>query len=95
MSAVKIKQVRSLNGANPKQKATLKALGLGGIGKAVERKDSCTRPRAIASITLLTPCERELRKRAMVPATPAATTGTIRRIHRGSFAIDSTTFSAP
>ncbi len=40
MSAVKIKQVRSLNGANPNQKATLKALGLGGIGKAVERKDS-------------------------------------------------------
>ena len=40
MSAVKIKQVRSLNGANPNQKATLKALGLGGIGKVVERKDS-------------------------------------------------------
>ncbi len=40
MSAVKIKQVRSLNGANPNQKATLKALGLGGIGKSVERKDS-------------------------------------------------------
>ncbi len=40
MSAVKIKQVRSLNGANPNQKATLKALGLGGIGKTVERKDS-------------------------------------------------------
>ena len=40
MTAVKIKQVRSLNGANPNQKATLKALGLGGIGKAVERKDS-------------------------------------------------------
>jgi large subunit ribosomal protein L30 len=40
MSAVKIKQVRSLNGANPNQEATLKALGLGGIGKAVERKDS-------------------------------------------------------
>jgi large subunit ribosomal protein L30 len=40
VSAVKIKQIRSLNGANPNQKATLKALGLGGIGKAVERKDS-------------------------------------------------------
>jgi large subunit ribosomal protein L30 len=40
VSAVKIKQVRSLNGANPNQKATLKALGLGGIGKSVERKDS-------------------------------------------------------
>jgi large subunit ribosomal protein L30 len=40
VSAVRIKQVRSLNGANPNQKATLKALGLGGIGKSVERKDS-------------------------------------------------------
>jgi large subunit ribosomal protein L30 len=37
---VKIKQVRSANGSNPSQKATLKALGLGTIGKAVERKDS-------------------------------------------------------
>ena len=40
MSAVKIKQIRSPNGANPSQKATLKALGLGRIGNAVERKDS-------------------------------------------------------
>jgi len=35
-----IKQVRSVNGSNPKQKATLRALGLGRIGKSVERKDS-------------------------------------------------------
>ncbi len=40
MSAVKIKQVRSANGCNPAQKATLSALGLGRIGKAVERKDT-------------------------------------------------------
>jgi large subunit ribosomal protein L30 len=40
MSAVKIQQVRSANGTNPSQKATLKALGLGRIGKAVERKDT-------------------------------------------------------
>ena len=40
MSAVTIKQVRSANGTNPSQKATLKALGLGRIGKAVELKDS-------------------------------------------------------
>jgi large subunit ribosomal protein L30 len=40
VSAVKIKQVRSANGCNPAQKATLSALGLGRIGKAVERKDS-------------------------------------------------------
>ena len=40
MSAVKVRQVRSVNGANPNQKATLKALGLGRIGKSVEREDS-------------------------------------------------------
>ncbi len=40
MTAVKIKQVRSANGTNPAQKATLAALGLGRIGKAVERKDT-------------------------------------------------------
>ena len=40
MSAVKISQVRSANGTDPKQKATLKALGLGRIGKSVEREDS-------------------------------------------------------
>ena len=38
--AVEFQQVRSANGTNPSQKATLKALGLGGIGKSVERKDS-------------------------------------------------------
>ena len=40
MSGVKIRQVRSANGTNPNQKATLQALGLGRIGNAVERKDS-------------------------------------------------------
>jgi len=38
--SVKVRQVRSSNGANPAQKATLSALGLGRIGQAVERKDS-------------------------------------------------------
>ncbi len=40
MSAVKIEQVRSAVGTNPSQRATLQALGLGRIGKSVERKDS-------------------------------------------------------
>jgi large subunit ribosomal protein L30 len=40
VSAVKVKQVRSANGGNPSQKATLYALGLGKIGNSVERKDS-------------------------------------------------------
>jgi len=40
VSTVKISQVRSANGANPNQKATLKALKLGRIGKTAEIKDS-------------------------------------------------------
>jgi large subunit ribosomal protein L30 len=40
VSAVRIKQVRSANGSNPSQKATLAALGLGRINRSVERKDS-------------------------------------------------------
>jgi large subunit ribosomal protein L30 len=40
VSSVKISQVRSANGTNPNQKATLKALKLGRIGQSVELKDS-------------------------------------------------------
>ena len=40
MSKVKISQVKSAAGTNPNQKATLKALRLGRIGKSVELKDS-------------------------------------------------------
>jgi large subunit ribosomal protein L30 len=40
VSKMKISQVRSANGTNPNQKATLKALKLGRIGKSVELKDS-------------------------------------------------------
>jgi large subunit ribosomal protein L30 len=40
VSKVTIKQTRSSVGTDPKQRGTLKALGLGRIGKAVERKDS-------------------------------------------------------
>ncbi|MFL5898764.1 MAG: 50S ribosomal protein L30 [Solirubrobacterales bacterium] len=40
MSTVKVSQVRSANGTNPKQKATLKALKLGRIGRSAELKDS-------------------------------------------------------
>jgi large subunit ribosomal protein L30 len=40
MPALTITQTRSTNGSNPKQRATLHALGLGRIGKSVERADS-------------------------------------------------------
>ena len=37
---LKIRQTRSANGTKPNQRATLKALGLGRPGAAVERPDS-------------------------------------------------------
>jgi large subunit ribosomal protein L30 len=40
LSSVKVSQIRSANGTNPNQKATLKALKLGRIGKTAELKDS-------------------------------------------------------
>jgi len=38
-SALRIKQVRSSNGANPAQRDTLRTLGLHGIGTVTERPD--------------------------------------------------------
>ena len=38
--SVVIKQVKSSNGANGRQRDTLRSLGLRGIGKTVERDDS-------------------------------------------------------
>ena len=40
MSAVKVRQTRSASGSKPNQRATLRALGLGRPGAAVERADS-------------------------------------------------------
>ena len=40
MSSFVITQVKSSNGANGKQRDTLRSLGLRGIGKTVERPDS-------------------------------------------------------
>jgi large subunit ribosomal protein L30 len=37
---MKIKQVRSANRTKPNQRATLRALGLGGIGSSAERADT-------------------------------------------------------
>ncbi len=39
MSQLTIRQVRSPNGASQKQRASLRTLGLGRIGKQVERRD--------------------------------------------------------
>ncbi|WP_028059518.1 50S ribosomal protein L30 [Candidatus Solirubrobacter pratensis] len=40
MSTYVIKQVRSANGANGRQRDTLRSLGLRGIGKSVEHEDT-------------------------------------------------------
>jgi large subunit ribosomal protein L30 len=40
MSTVKYTQVRSTNGANPKQRDTLRSLGLGKIGRTGEKEDN-------------------------------------------------------
>jgi large subunit ribosomal protein L30 len=37
---LKLTQVRSSNGANPRQRDTLRTLGLGRIGRSVERPDN-------------------------------------------------------
>jgi large subunit ribosomal protein L30 len=39
---LEIRQVRSSNGANPRQRASLRTLGLGHIGKSVQRPDEPT-----------------------------------------------------
>jgi large subunit ribosomal protein L30 len=42
MATLRITQVKSSNGTNPKQRATLKTLGLGKIGRTSEREDHPT-----------------------------------------------------
>jgi large subunit ribosomal protein L30 len=42
MATLRITQVKSANGSNPKQRETLKTLGLGKIGRSSEREDHPT-----------------------------------------------------
>jgi large subunit ribosomal protein L30 len=42
MATLRITQVKSVNGANPKQRDTLRTLGLGKIGRTSEREDHPT-----------------------------------------------------
>ncbi|HYY73981.1 MAG TPA: 50S ribosomal protein L30 [Solirubrobacterales bacterium] len=39
MATLRITQVKSANGTNPRQRDTLRSLGLGRIGRTVERPD--------------------------------------------------------
>jgi large subunit ribosomal protein L30 len=47
---LRITQLRSANGANPKQRETLRTLGLGRIGRSVERPDEPAVRGAIATV---------------------------------------------
>jgi large subunit ribosomal protein L30 len=40
MSTLRITQIKSTNGSNPKQRDTLRSLGLGKIGRTAEREDN-------------------------------------------------------
>ena len=42
MATLRITQVRSSNGSNPKQRGSLRSLGLGKIGRSTEREDHPT-----------------------------------------------------
>ena len=42
MATLQIKQVRSANGSNRKQRESLRTLGLGRIGRSAEREDHPT-----------------------------------------------------
>jgi large subunit ribosomal protein L30 len=42
MATLVIKQVKSANGSNPRQRASLRTLGLGKIGRTAEREDHPT-----------------------------------------------------
>jgi large subunit ribosomal protein L30 len=47
---LRITQYRSANGANPRQRDTLRSLGLGRIGRTVERPDEPTVRGAIDAV---------------------------------------------
>jgi large subunit ribosomal protein L30 len=53
MATLRITQVKSTNGTNPRQKGALQSLGLGRIGKTVERPDHPTVMGAVRSVSHL------------------------------------------
>jgi len=56
---LKITQHRSANGANPKQRDTLRTLGLGRIGRSTERPDEPTVRGAVARVSHLVRVEND------------------------------------
>jgi large subunit ribosomal protein L30 len=57
MAEIKITQIKSTNGTNPRQKGALRTLGLGRIGKSVERPDDRTVLGAVHSVRHLVKVE--------------------------------------
>jgi large subunit ribosomal protein L30 len=53
MTTLRITQVKSTNGTNPRQKGALRTLGLGRIGKSVERPDHPSVLGAVRSVSHL------------------------------------------
>ena len=58
MAELRVTQVRSANGTNPKQRAALRSLGLGRIGSACERPDAPTVRGALRVVEHLVKIER-------------------------------------
>jgi large subunit ribosomal protein L30 len=57
MATLRITQFKSANGANPKQRDTLRTLGLGKIGRTVERPDHPTVRGAVHAVQHLVKVE--------------------------------------
>jgi len=57
MATVRIKQVKSTNGANPKQRDTLRSLSLGKIGRVTEKEDNDVLRGMIARVSHLVEVE--------------------------------------
>jgi large subunit ribosomal protein L30 len=57
MATLRITQFKSANGANPKQRDTLRTLGLGRIGKSTERPDEDTVRGAVHTVRHLVKVE--------------------------------------
>ena len=58
MADLRVTQVRSANGADPKQRAALRSLGLGRIGSECERPDEPTVRGALRVVEHLVKVER-------------------------------------
>jgi large subunit ribosomal protein L30 len=57
MTKLRITQIRSQNGANPRQRETLRSLGLGKIGRTTEREDGDAIKGMVAKVSHLVKVE--------------------------------------